>query len=87
MKKLLSKDKWKYALHTVSHPADGFYEIRHRGRGSVLVAIILTALFSISFSVNRISASFIVNDTDPRAVDSFNELCTVFLLLFLHVIG
>ena len=87
MTKALSKDKWKYALHTVSHPADGFYEIRHRGRGSVLVAIILTALFSISFSVNRISASFIVNDTDPRAVDSFNELCTVFLLLFLLCVG
>ena len=68
------KEKVKYAFYTVSHPADGFYEIRHRERGSVLVAILLTMLFSFSFSINRISACFIVNDVDPRNVDSFNEL-------------
>ncbi len=34
-------------LHTVSHPADGYYEIRHRDRGSVLVALILVVLFSV----------------------------------------
>lgn len=87
MSKALSKDKWKYAFYTVGHPVDGFYEIRHRDRGSVLVSLILVVLFSISFSVNRISASFIVNDVDPRNVDSFNELCSVLLLFMLLCIG
>ncbi|SEF50281.1 Yip1 domain-containing protein [Eubacterium ruminantium] len=87
MIKALSKDKWKYALYTVSHPADGFYEIRHRERGSVLVAIILTMLFSFSFSINRISACFIVNDVDPRSVDSFDELCSVLILFILLAVG
>ncbi|MCR5149205.1 MAG: YIP1 family protein [Eubacterium sp.] len=85
--KALSKEKWKYALYTVSHPADGFYEIRHRERGSVLVAIILTMLFSFSFSINRISACFIVNDVDPRSVDSFDELCSVLILFILLAVG
>ena len=83
IKKLLSKDKWKFMLHTVSHPADGFYEIRHRERGSVLVALILVVLFSVVWSINRISASFIVNDVDPRNVDSLSELVTVLLFFFL----
>ena len=83
IKKLLSKDKWKFMLHTVSHPADGFYEIRHRERGSVLVALILVVLFSVVWSINRISASFIVNDVDPRMVDSLSELVTVLLFFFL----
>ncbi len=87
MIKALSKEKWKYALYTVSHPADGFYEIRHRERGSVLVAIILTMLFSFSFSINRISACFIVNDVDPRSVDSFDELCSVLILFILLAVG
>lgn len=83
MKKLLSKDKWLYALHTVSHPADGFYEIRHRDRGSVAVALIFVILFSLAWSVNRISAGFIVNDIDPRDVNSLTELITVLLFFFL----
>ena len=70
-------------LHTVSHPADGYYEIRHRDRGSVLVALILVVLFSVIWSINRISAGFVVNDIDPRNVNSLSELVTVLLFFFL----
>ena len=83
MREALSLDKWKYAFYTVSHPVDGYYEIRHRERGSVPVAIILVVLFSICFSINRMSASFIVNDIDKRTVNSFQELISVLLLFIL----
>lgn len=33
------KKKVKYAFYTLGHPSDGFYEIRHRGRGSVGLSI------------------------------------------------
>jgi hypothetical protein len=71
----------------MSHPVDGYYELRHRDEGSMLLAFILVALFSLSFSLNRIYASFIVNDIDPRTVDSFDELIAVFLLYFLLCAG
>ncbi|MDO4302942.1 MAG: Yip1 family protein [Bacillota bacterium] len=87
MKQLFSKDKWKYAFYTVSHPADGYYEIRHRERGSVPVAFVLVILFSISFSINRISASFIVNDVDPLDVNALTELVSVLLLYALFCVG
>ncbi|MCR5215117.1 MAG: YIP1 family protein [Eubacterium sp.] len=87
MKSLLSKEKWKYAFYTVSHPADGFYEIRHRDRGSIPVAIILVILFSISFSINRMAASFIVNNIEPATVDSFKELISVLLFYLLICVG
>lgn len=83
IKNLLSADKWKYAFYTVSHPADGYYEIRHRDRGSVPVAIILVIIFSICFSINRMSASFIVNDINPTSVDSLKELFSVLLFYLL----
>ncbi|MBR6223957.1 MAG: YIP1 family protein [Lachnospiraceae bacterium] len=79
----MSADKWKYAFYTVSHPADGYYEIRHRDRGSVPVAIILVIIFSICFSINRMSASFIVNDINPTSVDSLKELFSVLLFYLL----
>lgn len=77
MGKYFSKDKWKYMLYTVSHPMDGYYWIRHADRGSVPLAILMVILFAVSFSANRLLASFVVNDIDPRAVDSLYELLGV----------
>lgn len=87
MHELFSKEKWKYAFHTVSHPMDAYYEIRHREMGSVAVAVILVVLFSLSFSINRIAAGFVVNDVDPLLVDAFSELISVLLLYFLFCVG
>lgn len=87
MKELFSKEKWKYAFYTVSHPMDAYYEIRHRDRGSVPVAIVLVILFAISFSINRISANFVVNDVDPLEVNLLTELVAVLLFYLLFCIG
>ena len=77
MRKYFSKEKWNYLKYTISHPMDGYYWIRHRDRGSVPIAILLVILFSISFTSNRLLAGFVVNDLDPRGVDSLFELLGV----------
>ncbi len=77
MAKYFSKEKWKYLFYTITHPMDGYYWIRHQERGSVPIAVLLVVLFSFSFSANRLLASFVVNDIDPRVVDSFFELIGV----------
>ncbi|MBP5249375.1 MAG: YIP1 family protein [Lachnospiraceae bacterium] len=77
MTKAFSKDKWSYLLYTLTHPVDGFYWIRHGDKGSLPIAFILVILFSASFSANRLLAGFVVNDIDPRAVDSLYELLGV----------
>ncbi|GFI22388.1 hypothetical protein IMSAGC011_01163 [Lachnospiraceae bacterium] len=87
MNQLFSKEKWKYAIYTVSHPMDGYYEIRHRECGSVPVAIVLVILFAFSFSINRISASFIVNDINPLAVNALTEMIAVLLMYLLFCVG
>lgn len=80
MIKYFSGEKWKNLFYTVSHPSDGYYWIRHLDKGSVPIAIVLVILFSFSFSFNRLLSSFVVNDIDPRTVDSLNELGAVILL-------
>lgn len=80
MKKYFSKEKWRYLLYTMNHPMDGFYWIRHRDYGSVPIAILLVVGFSLCFSLNRISANFIVNDVEPTTVDSLEELSGILLL-------
>ncbi|MBD5453248.1 MAG: YIP1 family protein [Lachnospiraceae bacterium] len=87
MKGLFSGEKWKYAFYTVSHPMDAYYEIRHRERGSVPVAVVLVMLFSFSFSINRIAASFVVNNVYPLSVNALTELIAVLLLYLLFCVG
>jgi len=82
-----SRDKFYYLRRVLSHPADAFYEIRHRERGSVPLALVCVVLFSSCFTLNRIFASFIVNNTDPRAVNSLAELSSVFMLFALFCVG
>lgn len=77
MGKYFSKQKWSYMFYTISHPMDGYYWIRHREYGSVPLAILMVILFSFSFTANRLLASFVVNDLDPRGVDLLYELMGV----------
>jgi len=64
-------------FYTITHPMDGYYWIRHRDFGSVPLAILMVILFSFSFTANRLMASFVVNDLDPRGIDLLFELMGV----------
>ncbi len=87
MKQLFSKERWKYLFYTVSHPSDGYYWIRHQERGSLAIAILLVLVYGICFSLNRIYASFVVNDIEPRTVNALAELAGVALLYFILCVG
>lgn len=87
MNKAFSKEKWKYVFYTLSHPMDGFYWIRHGEKGSVPIAIVLVILFACSFSANRLHASFVVNDVDPKTVNSFYELLATLAFYLLICVG
>ncbi len=87
MKKYFSKEKWAYSFYCLAHPVEGFYEIRHRDRGSVPIAIIYVILYSLCYSINRVAASFVVNDVNPRSVDAFVELTGILVLYLLLCVG
>lgn len=77
------KEKLLYPFYVITHPFDGFYEMRHRGKGSVPVALLLIFLFGLSFSLNRRYASFVVNYNNPRSIDSRAEVIGIFLAVLL----
>ena len=87
MNRLGIKDKWQHFFHTVSHPADGYYWIRHQEKGSLWIAFLMVLLYGIVFSMNRISSSFIVNDIEPRTVNLPAELAGVILLYLILCVG
>ena len=81
------KQKIKYAFYTMSHPSDGYYEIRHRDKGSVLLALVMVFLFSVSYSINHLYAGFVVNTINPMAGNSMAELASIFAMFFLFCVG
>ena len=87
MREFFSKEKWKYAFYTVSHPMDAYYEIRHRERGCLSIAVVLVMLFSFSFSINHIAAGFVVKNMNLLLVNVLTELAAVLILYFLFCIA
>ncbi|HHU74324.1 MAG TPA: YIP1 family protein [Clostridiales bacterium] len=77
------KEKFLYPFYVITHPFDGFYEIRHREKGSVPLALLLILLFGLSFSINRRYAGFIVNYVYTRTVDSRTDIIAVFVAVLL----
>ena len=87
MNRMGIKDKGQHFFHTFSHPADGYYWIRHQEKGSLGIAFLMVLLYGIVFSMNRISSSFIVNDIEPRTVNLPAELAGVILLYLILCVG
>lgn len=80
-------EKLSYAFYTMLHPGEGFYEIRHRGRGSVGCALGIVAAFAISFSLNKRYANFIVNPYNTLYVNSLIDLCAIMALFLLFCVS
>lgn len=87
MRDLFDREKWRQLRYTLSHPSDGYYWIRHAEKGSVAIAVLMVILFGLAFSMNRIYASFIVNDVNPRDVNSLTELVAVLIMYLMLCAG
>ena len=83
----MMKEKLNHLLYTMTHPLDGYYEIRHRDKGSIPLALVILLLTSIAFCIDKRYASFTVNVTDIRNVKSLLYIGAMILLFFLFCIG
>lgn len=71
------RDELAYALTLVFHPFDGFWELKHSGKGSVLSATIIMALVSATYLFMRQYTGFVFNYRDLSALNIYYELSTV----------
>ncbi len=70
-KEVNTESKLYYIKYSLIHPFDAFYEIRFRGRGSLLFAVISLVLFGILQCVSCQYTGFVMNMVE---VDSMNSL-------------
>ena len=81
------KEKIRFLFYMLTHPVDAFYEIRHREKGSMGLALIVVFLAGVAFCLDKRYSSFVVNAADTREVKSVMYISAMFLLFFLFCIG
>lgn len=85
--KEIVKEKLSYLGRSIFHPFDAFYEIRFRGKGSALLAVLILLLFGILQCVSYQYTGFIINTNDLASMNSISIFLTWDLGLVLFIVS
>ncbi|WP_342554991.1 YIP1 family protein [Paenibacillus sp. FSL R7-0652] len=83
----MKQDYIKFPLHLIFHPIDAFWDLKSDHRGRMVVAYTALALTITMMILQKEYAGFLVNDIDPRTINSFVEIATAALPFFLWCIA
>ncbi len=77
----------KGALYILRHPIDGFWEMRFRGKGSLLVSLLIMAVYFAVIIVDHQARSFMFNANYNTSLDIFYQLRVFLMPVALAVIA
>jgi hypothetical protein len=75
----VKQDLYKFPLHVILHPFDGFWDMKYEGKGKLRVALLILFLLVLVMIFQRQYAGFLVNYNDPMTMNSLNEFKYVLL--------
>lgn len=87
MKKLISREKLGYWGYSLVHPFDGFFEIRFRNQGSLLLAFLLLAVYGVVQCLKYQYTGFVMNFSDPDQMDSVSIFIQSISLILLFSVS
>ncbi len=80
------KEKLSYLKLAIFHPMEGFYEIRFRGKGSIVLSVILLCFYGITECAAYQYTGFILNLNNVATMNSISIfLSHVFIVVLLCV--
>lgn len=85
--KAIVKEKLYYLKNAIFHPFDAFYEIRFRGKGSALLAVLILVVFCILQCVSYQYTGFIINTNELASMNSISIFLTWLLGFVLFVVS
>lgn len=77
----------RYAFHVISHPFDGFWDLKHEKRGSMPAALTLLALAVATYMLGRQFTAFLFNPFHKSELSVVADLMTVLLLFALWCVS
>ncbi len=66
------KEKLKYLKLAIFHPMEGFYDIRFRGKGSILLSAILLCFYGLTECAAYQYTGFILNENNVHTMNSIS---------------
>ena len=85
--KLVTKDKLKYWGYSLIHPFDGFFEIRFRNQGSLLIATLLLIAFAVLNCLKFQYTGFVMNMNNIEEMDALSLFVSVISVVVLFTVS
>ena len=85
--KLISKEKLSYWGYSLVHPFDGFFEIRFRHQGSLLLAVLLMIAYGVLRCLSYQYTGFVMNFNDIDTMDSLSIFISTVSVIFLFAVS
>ena len=76
-----------YAFYVISHPFDGFWDLKREKRGRLSVALTLVALTVIMFAVKEQNTGFLFNNNRLEDINVIVDVITVTMLYILWCVS
>lgn len=77
----------KFPVYVLFHPFDGYEDFKRFKKGKLWVAITYLVLFAILGVLQIQYNGFIINDVNPKEINSLKQIFSVILLVVLFVVG
>lgn len=81
------KEKVKFAFHVLTHPFDGFWDLKREGKAASAAAFIFIFLWILSNVITQEVTSFLFNETALQLVDISVEIQKVLVVFILFCVG
>lgn len=84
---IIKNEKVQCLMSSMIHPSDTFADVKEKGKGSVLISIIMVILFYISVVLQTLKGGFLFTKYDPASFNSIWVLARSVGLVVLWVIA
>ena len=85
--KLVTKDKLHYWGYSLIHPFDGFFEIRFRNQGSLLIATLLLIAYAVINCLKFQYTGFVMNMNNIDEMDALSLFVSVISVVALFTVS
>ncbi|MHB1452615.1 MAG: YIP1 family protein [Saccharofermentanales bacterium] len=79
--------EYKYGTYSMTHPFDGFWDIKRERRGSMPAALLLLGLFSLCYGIRAQFSGYLATGTDSTEINAIYECLMILLPLMLWVVA
>lgn len=80
---------FKYTFHVATHPADGFWDLKHEKKGRPYIAILLLVLYVLTDILDKQFNGYTFNTfaVFPQNIDIIGSFTSVFLIVVIWIMA